>query len=1038
MLSRLLQKRVPLRVIMVALVPLIHVTGSSGQERDRSNIRIEQRAERRLEDVRELFDGWHHVGEISIDSIRLYERDGPLRIYFSNATTHIPVRYPWVEHIRASLMNRLGFRFRNYQLELIARGRPFEDYIPNYYRAPYIESDRRRIRERADVSPLVRRADRPGYAGGLSGSHITLWPSHGYYYEAERDRWEWQRARLYGTIEDLYPFSYIKSYLLPMLENAGAYILMPRERDLQSHEVIVDMDGSTGSSEIIIEDGSRKGWEILGDSGFAMRDTLFEGDNPFRMGSHFRIETSGSQGAALTYIPDIPEDGEYAVYVSWAEAPANVDSVSVTVRDTGGETLYLLNQTMGWGTWVYLGTHHFTSGKERERGSVTFSGDSPRSGHITADAVRFGGGMGNIARRPSGEYVPRQWSFTGSGSPGADTVTGAVPDRSGWKTSQRPRYMEGARYYLQYAGMPDSLVYSINLGRNDYNDDFMSRGEWVNYLSGAPMGVTGEPAPGNPGIPVDLSLAFHTDAGVTPGDSVIGTLAIYSSERDGGVFHNGQSRLASRDLSDIIQTQIVNDIRLMANRSWTRRGLWDRQYSEAWRPQVPAMLLELLSHQNLADMNYGLDPRFRFIVSRAIYKGILLYRAGQNGRDAIVQPLPPDHMSVSRRGGNIVRLSWEPVEDPLEPSASPSAYRVYTRQEKGGFDPGVEVAANFLDLELPERGKIYSFRVTAVNEGGESLPGEILSASLQEDDDRPVLVVNAFRRVCGPAVFDQGGMAGIAWWDDMGVPDRYDFSHTGVQYDFFRSSAWLDDDSPGWGASHADMEMKILPGNSFDFPALYGEALRDAGHSFVSVSREVFEQSLPDPENREAVIVIFGEERGTPRWDDPSVADFRVFTPGMMAALQKWADGGGNIFVSGAYLGTDMVEKNDTAAIRFAGEVLGFTWRTNHATSRGEIMATGLLPPSFPRELKFNSGHSNAVYTVEAPDAIEPAGEDVLRIYRYATGKTSAGVLKEGRHRVVALGFPFEAIICRKERLELMTGVMGFFGAERGEPLPGR
>ena len=34
------------------------------------------------------------------------------------------------------------------------------------------------------------------------------------------------------------------------------------------------------------------------------------------------------------------------------------------------------------------------------------------------------------------------------------------------------------------------------------------------------------------------------------------------------------------------------------------------------------MLLELLSHQNFADMRYGSDPRFKFLVSRAIYKGI--------------------------------------------------------------------------------------------------------------------------------------------------------------------------------------------------------------------------------------------------------------------------------------------------------------------------------------------------------------------------------------------------------------------------------
>ena len=45
------------------------------------------------------------------------------------------------------------------------------------------------------------------------------------------------------------------------------------------------------------------------------------------------------------------------------------------------------------------------------------------------------------------------------------------------------------------------------------------------------------------------------------------------------------------------------------------------------------MLLELLSHQNLADQSYGLDPRFRFHVSRAVYKGILKYLSYNSGSE---------------------------------------------------------------------------------------------------------------------------------------------------------------------------------------------------------------------------------------------------------------------------------------------------------------------------------------------------------------------------------------------------------------------
>ena len=58
------------------------------------------------------------------------------------------------------------------------------------------------------------------------------------------------------------------------------------------------------------------------------------------------------------------------------------------------------------------------------------------------------------------------------------------------------------------------------------------------------------------------------------------------------------------------------------------------------------MLLELLSHQNFEDMKYGMDPAFRFDVSRAIYKGKLKYLSSRYGNDYAVQPLPVEDMGV--------------------------------------------------------------------------------------------------------------------------------------------------------------------------------------------------------------------------------------------------------------------------------------------------------------------------------------------------------------------------------------------------------
>src|SRR5690606_33179181 len=260
---------------------------------------------------------------------------------------------------------------------------------------------------------------------------------------------------------------------------------------------------------------------------------------------------------------------------------------------------------------------------------------------------------GNVARRPADKLLSNQWSLN-AGSQQSSAEAAPVTRQHSWKISGKPRFLEAARYWLQYAGMPDTLVYTPNKGRNDYNDDYMSRAEWVNYLVREPdsAALTGL------GIPVDLSFAFHTDAGVTPDDSIIGTLGIYSTITNGGKFPNGTARLANRDLTDLIQTQIVEDVRVLFNPEWTRRAMWDRSYYEARKPDVPAMLLELLSHQNLADQRYGFDPRFRFHVSRAVYKGILRYLADASGSDYVVHPLPVSHFSIEPVEGKRVRLSW--------------------------------------------------------------------------------------------------------------------------------------------------------------------------------------------------------------------------------------------------------------------------------------------------------------------------------------------------------------------------------------------
>ncbi len=1014
MTQRLANKRIQVTVLGALL--MVTTLASYGQRHEK----LTGKAQKNLTKWENIFPEWNHLGAIQIDSIAVHDQTRIVELYFSKPLSYMPVRAASVEDLKASLKASLKRKFKDYTLRLFTDTHAYDQLIPNYYRhTADISHDR--IGTTSPQPAFIRKDSDFVPSHGLSHNCIALWHSHGWYYESKLDRWEWQRARLYGTVEDLSPMAYVLPYIVPMLENAGATVFLPRERDTQINEVIVDADGSTLHSEFILQvDTSLP----LKEDGFALQDTLFPGDNPFTAGTSLLIKQPGTDESA-TYLPDVPEKGNYAVYISYQQHPENSANVTYTVQHTGGNTAFTVNQTMGGGTWIYLGTFQFDAGKNPDTGSIQVSAD----GQFSLDALRLGGGRGHVARRPANEVIPNQWSLK-NGQTTEVKGEKTDPDAFSWKTSGTPRYMEAARYWLQYAGMPDTLIFNLNQEKNDYNDDYQSRGEWVNYLMGAPNGPTKDRSAAGLNIPIDLAFAFHTDAGITPNDSIIGTLGIYSSVRDKGRFPNGPSKLSSRDLTDLIQTQVVDDIRTLYNPQWTRRGMWNKEYSEAWRPNVPTMLLELLSHQNLADVRLGLDPRFRFDVSRAIYKGMLKFQAFQEGRAYTVQPLPVDHMAIQPMGENQFELSWQSVADPLEPSATPTQYRVYKRIGDNGFDNGILVNTNSYRFTVNEWDQLLSFKVGAINEGGESLSGEILSLGVAADSPSTVLIVNAFDRISGPAFIDNNGFAGVAWWDDQGVPDKAAIGQVGQQYDFDRQSPWLDDDSPGWGASYGNMEGKIIPGNTFDFTYTHGEAILKAGYSFVSVSDEVFNSKSFDATRYPVVDVILGEEKTTPHHKHPSQVDFQIYTAPFMEKIQSLTQAGTHILMTGAYAGSDFKLQNDTLAEKFANEVLHFKWRTNHAVKTGEITSTDYAAPYFSGGFSFNTGYDPAIYTVEAPDAIEPAGKGAITAWRYNENNSSAGVTYNGTYKTVILGFPFETILHPQERLQLMQSILSFFNTK--------
>lgn len=916
--------------------------------------------------------------KVSLDTVYFSSANDTLFLYFDKSLAEMPFRENSLLAVRDSIRQIFPDSLQDISLKIWANQLPLEELIPNYYRHE-IPVDQNRLtstgRNRRNVVQKVRPFEIPE---GLNGANIAMWNSHGWYYEPARDRWEWQRARLFTNLEDISPSSFVIPFIIPMLENAGANVFNARERDWQINEVVVDSDQSTGKSKF-----SKPRKRNDEDKGFAYSELIQGATNPFQEGTAIRFEGRNKPNVA-TYIPDFPEAGEYGVYVSYAKGDGQV---TYRVTHSGGVSDFLVDQRMGYGTWIYLDKFYFKSGKDKKAAKVELIAPEGEGKTFSADAVRFGGGMGNVVRN----------------------------GRAGGLA----RFFEAARYNLQYSGAPDTLVWNLNNGEDDYKDDYMSRGEWVDWLMGAPFGPTkNRMAPGLE-IPIDLAFAFHTDAGILPDNKIVGTLGIYSTDRDTSVFPDGQSKYASRDLTDLIQSQIVSDINSVYKCNWTRRGMWNSQYSEAYRPQVPTMLLELLSHQNLEDAKYVLNPKFRFDVSRAIYKGMLRFITSQNGQDYVVQPLPVDHLNARFTDANAVKLAWNPVIDELEPTAIPEKYMVYKRIGDNGFDNATLVDKPEITLTDLEPGKVYGFRVTAVNAGGESFPSETVAVGIAENNKGEVLIVNGFDRIDGPAIFETDSLAGVWRFLDHGVAYGYDVSTTGDQYDFERKSVWLDDDSPGFGASYADLETTIFRGNTFDFSMIHGKSLLANGYSFVTSSDEAVEDGLADLNTYNLVDLLYGEEKHTYLPGNDSTPYYEIYTDKMISTLSTYAENGGNIFMSGAYVGTEV--SKDKMQKEQIGNLFGIKWRTDHAVTNGQFYSVN-SNSNFTGA--FNTDYTLEQYPVEAPDGIEAFDENGKTIFRYAENGISAGVYYEKKNKSLVLGFPFESVKGQRMRDELMSEIL--------------
>ena len=910
--------------------------------------------------------------KIRVDSVKIIPEEKWLGIYVNEGFVSQPFRPEMVKKIYAEVNNLLQEPYNKYKLTIFALEYPIEVLIPsNFTKQENRDWNKLDYNGNPWVTPMNNEYK---IRNGLQGRHISAWASHGKYYAYKKSMWTWQRPHLYCTTEDLFTQTIVLPYLFPMLENAGAVVFSPRERDWQKNEVIVDNDLPYENGKYEEVNGKYE-WKD-GGQGWGRLHTFYQDkENPFEDGSYrMAVATGKRQPSSITWTPNIPVEGDYAVYVSYKTLTNSISDAMYTVRHQGINTRFRVNQQMGGGTWVYLGTFHFGAGATEDN-CIFLSNQSEDNGIVTADAVRLGGGMGNVMRSDTLKTM-----MSGSGV---------------------PRYLEASRYYAQWAGAPYE-VYSPFESKDDYSDDIRGRSLFTNYVGRGSIYM-----PGDSGlnVPIEMSIALHSDAGFRPDMTHIGTLGIYMSRFNEGLTDAGISRLASRDMADNVMSQVTQDIRYYFG-NWNRRQLYDRNYGEARDPGIPAMILEMLSHQNFFDMIRGHDPYFKFILARAIYKGLLKYSGVMHGYKPVTQPLPVKEMCVHVEEDGIATLTWTPVIDPTDDTASPEGYMVYARVGHLGYDNGTLVkSGSSYELQL-QPNLLYRFRVAAINNGGRSFLSEEVCARFSPGAPR-LLVVNGFQRVAGPQVINNEQQSGFDFSIDPGVADVRTAGYCGYQYNFSKSRLGYD-----LGQSGDELLGMILMGNTHDYTTQHAQDFLTGGNYTIG-SCEADALGVIPTASYQMMDVIMGAQRV----DGYSGRIYKTFTPELQQQLQTYLSQGGRLMVSGAYIGSDMQSSSEQA---FTSKVLKYQFMGQE--SQESLSAIN----GMNTQVSLFRNPSEQHYWITRSDILQPT-EGAFSTMTYQPDQQSAAIAYQGQdYRTMAFGFPLECIENTELRRSIMNAALQF------------
>lgn len=520
-------------------------------------------------------------------------------------------------------------------------------------------------------------------AGGLSGKSVYVSAGHGWYFHPDPG-WRTQRGVSNGIVEDHNNAEAVNQYLIAYLRRAGADVFPTRDPAMIDAELVIDNENIGGA---YIEAGT---WYTSALAGYR--------------GGSYRYAVSVAAitpTAVATWSAPVMVSGRYPVYAWYVPAANRVPQARYRIIHAGGASEVIISQQTHGYTWRYLGAFYFRAGDVAQ---VVVSNASSLAGMaVIADAIRLGGGVGDIVRGPG---------------PGL-----------------KPRWEEAARYWAMLLGAPAS-VYDSREGEMwcdtlapDACDDITARPRYADWEN---IG-TGDDA---------VFVSWHSNAS---SGNARGTVSfVYNNDPDPP--YNQWVRLpGALELQSAVHSRVIQAIRNGWDSSWHDFGQWQANLGEVRETRsMPAMLIEMAFHDNINDAAQLREPRFAQLLARAVYQGIVAYYAQKDGVTPRYLPEPPEQLAVRNMGGGALAVSWQaPATFALGMPTDPAQrYRIYTSSDGFAWDNGREVTGLSAVLGGYSNGQVIYVRVTAINDGGESFPTPALAARVGPAPR--VLVVHGF------------------------------------------------------------------------------------------------------------------------------------------------------------------------------------------------------------------------------------------------------------------------------------------------------